>query len=748
MNNKLSLLVNFIGVDKMSGALRNIVGLGKKGSQSLNGLRGEGRKLEAQLKKVRSELARSSGNVTELVRRERELENAIETTNRQLERRKRLNAIEGDRRGMIARGDALQQRGRDNIVQGASLAAPLILATKSAAEFSSGMVDIQQKADLTNRATDQLARNIITMSKNARQMPEDIRSGLDMLLAKGMGLDEANAAIGPAGRLATAYKVEIPDAAAAAFAAVKNLKVASADTAKVFDAMAAAGNEGGFEVRDMARHFPALTAQMQALGETGVPAVADLSAALQVAMNTAGNADEAGNNIKNLLAKINAPASIRAFEKNFGINLPAAMKKLTDSGMSSMEAIALITKQATGGDLKKLGFAFEDAQARQGVMALIQNLDEFRRVRDAALNSGGTVDKAFDQRVARDAMVSWTAFKSSVSQLAITLGSTLLPVANEALGMIGGMASKVAAWAQANPEAAATLTKIVAGLAVFKIGLGAAQFALGGIMKPLANVIAISRKLGGAARFLGVFRTAMLFMAKGAMRAGVMMMANPLILAFVLIAAAIGIAAYLIYKHWDTIKAAFWTGVAAVGQAWDWVKTKFMAGVNFVLGLQGRMLNIGKNIILALARGIGSAASAVWNAITSTVTGGIDKAKALLGIKSPSRIFMTIGGHTAEGLAMGIERGGRRAIGAAGRLAAGVTAAGSLALSPVASAANSGAQARAAAPAAAASSGPAATTINIYQQPGQDAKALAREVRRELQNLSAIDRRSTYQDDA
>ena len=38
-SNKLSLLVNFVGVDKMSGSLRNIMALGKKGSRSLNELR-------------------------------------------------------------------------------------------------------------------------------------------------------------------------------------------------------------------------------------------------------------------------------------------------------------------------------------------------------------------------------------------------------------------------------------------------------------------------------------------------------------------------------------------------------------------------------------------------------------------------------------------------------------------------------------------------------------------------------------
>lgn len=721
--NKLSLLVNFVGVDKLSGSLRNIVALGKKGSQSLNTLRGEGRKLEGQLRKVRDEIARSSGNVTDLLERERALERQIEETNAALERRKRLNAIEADRLRMVARGQELQARGREQMMLGAALAAPLILATRAAADFSSGMVDIQQKAGLTNAEADRLGRRIVTMARDARQLPEDIRAGLDLLMAKGLGVDAATAAIGPAGRLATAYKVEIPDAADAAFASINNLKVASSETARIFDVMAAAGNEGGFEVRDMARHFPALTAQMQALGEKGIPAVADLSAALQVAMNTAGSADEAGNNIVNLLAKINAPGTIRAFKKNFGIDLPGAMKKLTEQGYSTLEAIALITQKATGGDMKRVSFAFEDRQAQMGILALIQNLEEYRRVRAAALASGGTVDRAFDQRVARDAMVQWTAFKSSVSQLAITLGATLLPVANEALGMITALANRVAAWAQRNPELAAGLTKAVAALAVFKIGIGAAMWALGGLLGPLSTGIALWQKY----RLLGSVAALFPRVAAGVRILGValrFLALNPIGLAITAIAAL----AYAVYTNWDAIKGAFNAGVA-------WVK-------NLLNGLPAWMKAIGKAMMQGLLIAINPLALGVK--LIQMAKNGIAAFKQYLGIESPSRVFMALGAHTAEGLARGIDRGGRRAVGSMSRLAAGVTAAGSLALAPVAPAAASSAAGQpAAAPAG------AGLTVNIYvnQQPGQDARQLAIEIRRELEQLDRIRQRGTYQDD-
>jgi hypothetical protein len=71
--NKLALLVNFIGVDKMSGALRNIIGLSRQGGTSIKALSGEQRKYENQLNATRKAIEKGTGNVEEAIAREREL---------------------------------------------------------------------------------------------------------------------------------------------------------------------------------------------------------------------------------------------------------------------------------------------------------------------------------------------------------------------------------------------------------------------------------------------------------------------------------------------------------------------------------------------------------------------------------------------------------------------------------------------------------------------------------------------------
>jgi vacuolar-type H+-ATPase subunit I/STV1 len=122
--NKLSLLVNFVGVDKMSGALRNIIGLSRQGGTSIKALTGEQRKYENQLNATRKAIERGTGNVTEAIDRERELAKSLADVNAQLERQKRLAAVNADARAIARRGENLRGRGQDNLLGGVAMAAP------------------------------------------------------------------------------------------------------------------------------------------------------------------------------------------------------------------------------------------------------------------------------------------------------------------------------------------------------------------------------------------------------------------------------------------------------------------------------------------------------------------------------------------------------------------------------------------------------------------------------------------------
>ncbi|MBU2342227.1 MAG: hypothetical protein KKE77_13420, partial [Alphaproteobacteria bacterium] len=491
----------------------------------------------------------------------------------------------------------------------------------------------------------------------------------------------------------------------------------------------------GFEIRDMARHFPSLTAQMAALGERGVPAVADLSAALQVAMHTAGNADEAGNNITNLLAKINAPGTIKKFEQNFGIDLPRAMKKLTDEGYSTLEAIALITDRATGGDDKKLGFAFEDRQAQMGILALIQNLEEFRDIRAQAMDSQGTVDGAFDQRMSRDQMVQLRQLGVAFANLVLSAAPVLLPFLRKVTTMMTAGVTAITGWARAHPQAASMLLKLFAAVAIGKVALGGLQIAFGGLLGPMSAAYRYFAKVDGISRFgahlarfkgiagttatvgvkaFGLLRSGAMFLARGLVRAGMMMLANPMVLLIAGIVVAVGLLAYAVYSNWDKIRAGFSAG-------WAYVTDLLSGAANWMGSIGRQMMNGLLSAIDPMALG---------GRLVNMARNGITQFKNYLGIKSPSRVFMEMGGHVAGGLALGIDRRGPTAMASARRLAAGVAGAAALGTGAPLAAGGGGSMGGV--------GGAPVYQITVNVPAGAEADSIAAAVRREVE---AIERR-------
>ncbi|OYX16636.1 MAG: phage tail tape measure protein, partial [Sphingomonadales bacterium 32-67-7] len=708
---------------------------------------------------------------------ERELVKAVAQTNRELEKRQRFLQIDSKVARMHAQGDSLQAAGQSNMMQGAGMMAPIILSAREAMQFSSGMVDLQQKANLTNGEMVRMRGNILSVARATYQLPENMRAAVDVLSGFGMDPRDAVKLATPIGQLGTAFKVELADGAAAAYANINNLKLAASETGKAFDIMAAGGNAGAFEIKDMAKWFPELTAQAQTLGQRGTAAVADLTAALQIARRATGSADEAATNVGDLMSKIYAPATIRAFDKQFGVDLPAAMKRAYAEGKTPLEAIAELTNKVTGGNMEKIGQVFGDKQARMAVTSLIQNMDDYRKMRAEISKADGTVSNAFSQRELNDGMIAWNKFTGQMTSTALVMGTKLLPVASQFLGIVGGMAESVGNFAQANPQLTTALLYLVAGTAAAKIGIGGLQFAFGGILKPAASAwgmyqkwkaaASVAEAFPKAARAFGTLRTAAMFLAKGLARAGMMMLTNPIVLAVVLIVAAVALAGYLIYTHWDKIKAAFNAGLANLGAAWNWIKSTFMrfpalfgpigmavafvirhwdgikaafgAGIDFLSSLPSRMLAMGKQIMAGLLNGLDP--FGLRTRLLDIAKTGVTAFKNFFGIKSPSRLFMQMGGYLTEGLARGLDQGAARPVRSVGRMATAVAGAVALGAAPAAAkGATSGSALTGAA-------GGISISITIHQQPGEDAAALARRMADELERRAAAARRGAYYDE-
>lgn len=272
---------------------------------------------------------------------------------------------------------------------------------------------------------------------------------------------------------------------------------------------------------------------------------------------------------------------------------------------------------------------------------------------------------------------------------------TAITIANEGpmrefIQSISGVLRGLGAWIKDNPKLAGTLAKIVGVVAILAIVGGSLAIALASIWAPLAMLrLGMGRLMLAGIKAPGLFRG----MARGArmfagtigmvgramLRMGAVAMANPI----VLLIAAIALAAYLLYKNWDSVSAGFKIVMASIGAGFEWLKNKagevvdgFVAKWDeiktYLGGLKDSFITYGGDLISGLITGITSAGSKLWETMTGIASGIKERFKNILGIHSPSRIFIGYGDNTMEGLRLGLEGASGKAISVVHRVAASI----------------------------------------------------------------------------
>ncbi|WP_293966209.1 phage tail tape measure protein [Sphingomonas sp.] len=672
--------------------------------------------------------------------RSRDLTRTLEDQGRELERlsgrQQRFGAARDRFNRTMGTAQNVAGAGMGMLATAGAMAVPIVAGVKAAQEFESKMTDIGQKANLTRAATARMGTDLLKAARAANQMPDAMQGGVDTLAGFGLDPRQATAMMQPIGKAATAYKAEIADLAAAGFAVHDNLKVSIADTSRVIDGMAAAGKAGAFEVKDMAQHMPSLTAAYQGLGQKGVSASNDLAAALQITRKGAGDSATAAGNLANVLQKVTSPATVKAFEK-MGVDLPAALKRMYAEGKTPIEAIAELTNKTLKGDLSRMGYLFEDAQVQAGLRPLIQNMEEYRRIREEASKAGGTTDRDFAERM-KDSAERTKQLSVNAQTLGIQLGTVLLPTVNDLLGKAAAMAGRLGDWSQRHPA----LTKAVVLLAVGLTALlgAAALLTLGyaAMMGPMALFGALSTATGMA--MLPLIGT---------------------VLAVVAALALLAYGAYLIYQNWDgivawfgalwgRIKAFFSSGIANISATiLEWTPLglfyRAFAGVMNWLGVSmpAKFSDFGRMLISGLINGITERFSALKSTVMGVANSVMKWFRGPVQIKSPSRVFARYGGYLMEGLGQGIDRGSSGPLDRITRLSRELG--GAMALGAATPSLAAGGLPPPGSSAAPAGGAPSTRTYHItISAGGTDAQAIADAVQKAIEDLDRKDRAASY----
>jgi hypothetical protein len=263
-----------------------------------------------------------------------------------------------------------------------------------------------------------------------------------------------------------------------------------------------------------------------------------------------------------------------------------------------------------------------------------------------------------------------------------TLGNKLLPSFVKLTQKVSEIADKFSNWADKNPELLGTIVSLVTNIGLLLVSVSAISFAVGGVFKIISAGMAVMNAYRAMMVTVTAVQTAMAFSAlSGATAMQTLQVAlKTANLAFLTspifwIVAAIAVSVFLIIKYWEPIKKFFanlWTGVKVIfWKAIDFIKEwglLFLGPIGWVIKayqlLPDKFKNIGSDILMGLWNGIKSKAMALFDFVKGIGKGIANAFKNVLGIASPSKVFMDYGVNITEGAHNGIKKGQDRVIGA------------------------------------------------------------------------------------
>ncbi|MDD1943775.1 phage tail tape measure protein [Pseudomonas carnis] len=337
----------------------------------------------------------------------------------------------------------------------------LAVPTKVSADFGAIVRDIAIKAGIANKPQEQeMSRKIIDTSRDTGMARNDVADVVNQLVGAGMDLSKALEYAPVAAKFVVGQGSSGVDTAKMINALGQNAKITDPrQMQQALEAIAYQGQAGSFEAADMAKWFPELLANMGSLGITGMDAVTQLGAMLQVQMKSAGGADEAANNLKNWMGKIGSGDTVKAYAKA-GIDYKGSMQSGLQNGMSTLEtsmslaqkyiqatdpkraaamaeATAKISKESDPEKAKAMmasleeslrtGDLFADMQVKAALSAYMQNKALYSQLKNDSRDATGILDKNLSER--REASSQkWAEMAQSMDDAMRSVGDALRPV--------------------------------------------------------------------------------------------------------------------------------------------------------------------------------------------------------------------------------------------------------------------------------------------------------------------------------
>ena len=405
----------------------------------------------------------------------------------------RLEATQERIAGHEAAAGELWGQAAGVVALGATLAAPL----RAAINFESAFADVRKVVDGTDAELASLSSAIMGMARTLPLAHTEIAALAAAGGQLGVALQDLPAFVETTAKMAVAFDMTATEAGDAMAKVANVYQIPIAEIGRLGDAINQISNESPARASEIVRALSRVGGVASAFGLT-----ANQAAALSGAFIAMGRTPEvAGTAINALLLRLQTASkqgpAFQAALESMGLSATGLSVAIGQDAqgalMGFLQALEKLPQaQRMGALIDMFGLEYAD-----DVAVLAGNTALYAEQLDAATRSGGSMGREFEARSATTAN-NMRLLTNTLSELAINIGSVLLPPLNSLLSTLRPVIEAMAAWVQANPGVVAAIGKLVAGLLLFQAGSLAARAAFHAVSMGVLGVVSRVQTLRGA----------------------------------------------------------------------------------------------------------------------------------------------------------------------------------------------------------------------------------------------------------
>lgn len=309
---------------------------------------------------------------------------------------------------------------------GLSLAGPL----HQAAAYDTQLRDLANTQGQTGAAAEAFVtrqgRAVERLALKYRLLSSDLMAANNLMAANALEDQDREKLLPIIAKVSQAERMVAEDTAKLGVSFIQAFRIPADQAELAFAKMIQAGRLGSVELRDMAAGFPALATAAAGVGMTGMKALEQLGAALEIAKRGAPDAATAINNLRNVFAKMTSEETVKNF-KEFGVDLPGLLKDAEKKGISAFDALIQKMREKVGNDPFKLSKLFSDMQVVEGLRPILQFTQEMLTMREKiAVADTQIIDQSLEVRF-KGLEAQMTGFEEATKQLGRRFGTSLAP---------------------------------------------------------------------------------------------------------------------------------------------------------------------------------------------------------------------------------------------------------------------------------------------------------------------------------